>query len=79
MRAAPSFHSRMIPAGSVTTMASADSLTTAAASHSSVTPTIGMRLGHRAGPISHATTPFLIRSLAGHLRSRSSSIRNIEY
>ena len=37
IRAAPSFHSLITPAGSVTTMASGDSLTTAWASHSTVT------------------------------------------
>jgi hypothetical protein len=36
MRAAPSFHNRMTPSGSATTMASADSVTTAWDSHASL-------------------------------------------
>src|SRR5258708_13163240 len=80
MRAAPSFHSRMIPAGSVTTMASADSFTTAAASHSSVTPATLEPVSVIVLPPS--LTPHLIpHPIAGHLRSGglAYAISNTEY
>src|SRR6185437_5414083 len=79
MRAAPSFHRRMIPAGSVTTMASADSLTTAVASHSSVMPATLEPVPVIVLPPSN--TPHSVPRPIARLTSsqRTSSISNIEY